>query len=581
MRTRSTMALLAAALAGSVPARAAAFEYAGQLGVGYDRVETWSGTNPQQYSLVPRLRLNGDLATRGYFVDPGVVDWTLRGAYDELHSTYGGTAEKNAGLTYGAYVGVLQTRESRAQVAASASRSLSDYSRDVDAVRSTGSSLSNAYSVVAATGIPGTPAITSQFGYRDVLTSGLGRADTTQVEKTLDLNANYGQPGLTTNVGYNVRWDSGSIMPTNYTSQTLSLTSVSNPADRVTASVNAGYYLREPTVLDGQNPRFEGSSADATVGWDGGSGQRLSSQYRYTHSTATDPSLVQRETTGNVVSASFAQRASAEWELVTSASGSHAMTRLGTAQTSAAGEAVGFGANWTRGLLGLNLLARAGGLQPESGGSQLAYGGTATGRAGWNLPRHTAQLSYTANYDQNLDAHQGWTTSQTAYADLSTTMPGFLSWTLRLQGTGVRGGGGLLGGNAQRTLTFMADIRYRRTDYRFDAGISDAATGPLSNPVSDSLFIPAGYNTHSRFAGVMVAVPLGRQLSAQGYTKYTTLSGPATPEQREVLLGGGLRYAIGYWSMSLDDRYAVGGTTAWDHRVNELYVRLVRAFGGM
>lgn len=578
MRTRSTTALLAAAVAALAPRGAAAFDYAGQLGIGYDRTESWMGT-PAQYSLVPRLQLNGDLAARGSVFDPGVVDWDGRVGYNDIRSTYGSASDKTTALTYGAHVGVLQTRSSRATLTADAFRSVTDYSRDAEAVRTTGTSVANGYGASALAAPPGLPSLTSRFTYRDVLNSGLGRPDTTELTRRLELGSRFGQPGLDTELNYALQWDEGSLVPSNYTSQEVSASATANPAQNLTAHLTANHYERLPTALGSLNPRYQNTGFDGYLTWQE-SASRVVGQYRYNHASATDPSLVLREQAANSLTTSYARRTSTEWEWVASASGSYSDNRVGPSQSYAAGQSVGLGANWVRRALGASFGGQLGALEPETGATQLAFGANASGRAAWNLPHQVLSASYTVNYATNLDARPGWSTSQTATATLSANPAPFLSWSASVQASGARGGGGPFGATAQRSVLATGEVRYRRTATRLDLGATDAATGALSNPFSDGLFIPSGYNTRSRFAGLTMSVPLAVRLSLTGFTKYTILSGPGTPDQREALLGGSLRYALGYWTFSLDERYTVGGTTAFDRRINELFVRLSRSFGG-
>ena len=149
----------------------------------------------------------------------------------------------------------------------------------------------------------------------------------------------------------------------------------------------------------------------------------------------------------------------------------------------------------------------------------------------------------------------------------------------QIQASAARGGGGTFGDNANRSITAQGKLGYRRLGLSLNVGIGDAVTGALSNPASDGLFLPPGYNTHSRSASLAANLRLTPHISVHGGAHYALVTGPTTPEQREVFYEMGVRAASGPWTVSLEERYTLGGAGGFDHRVNQVFLQINRTFG--
>ena len=566
-----------AALGAIAPGLAFAFDYNGRIGLGYDRVDSWVGP---AHGFVPALRLDGGLDASGSLLDPGIVDWTGRVGYDSFQNKYADTDSKANGLTYGATVGILQSPSARVGLSAAAARSRSDFSSDIGEVRSTGSAVSETYSVRAVERVPGLPSVASDFSYSNTVDTGLGRGETTRTGKTFALGTTMGGGALNAAIDYRLNWEEGTLMPVNYTAQTVNLSANMKPTERLFATLSAGYFVRDPSIAGPLNPRYEDTAIAANVGSGAQQGSRGWLTYNYRHALTTDPSLQVREAIANSVSGNYAWRASPKWEWVSTAATSFGQTRLGAAQSSAAGQSVGLAASWTRPTVGASFGVNAGAIEPEVGSAAFAYGANASGHATFPRPTRTFSVGYSGGYSSNLNATPGWSTSQSVHADVTGTAPGLLAWSARLQASGARGGGGSFGANASRTILAAGNASYGRASLVLQVGISDAVTGALSNPLSDGLFLPAAFDTHARYATANASFRLTAQLAARAVAKYTILSGPGVPDQREALAGGSLQYGVGFWSLSIEERYTIGGTTSFDHKISELYVRASRTFGG-
>ncbi len=569
--------LVVAGLGAISPGRAVAFDWSGRIGLGYDRTDSWIGPD---HGFVPTLRLDGGLGASGFVVAPGIVDWAASGGYNTIRNKYADVDRKSDGLTYEATVGVLQSRSAKAGLAATATRGRSDYSSDVGEIRSTGSAVSESYSVRAAEGLPGVPTVGSDFGYSNSVETGLGRGETTRTSKTFGVVAGVGgDPSLQAAADYRLSWGNGSLMAVNYIAQAVNLTANMKPSESLFASLSGAYFVRDPSVLSPGNPRYENTAVTGAAGSEQGN-SRAWLQYSYRHALTTDPSLELHEAIGHTVSGNYAWRVSPTWKWTGSAGASFGQTRLAAAQSSAAGQSVGLAASWTKATLGADFGVAAGAIEPEVGSAALAYGANASAHASLPRPNRTYSLTYQGGYSANLDATAGWSMTQSVSADVKTTAPGLPTWAASLQASGARGGGGAFGANASRTISAAGSVSYGWASFQLQAGTSDSVTGALSNPLSDGLFLPAAFDTHSRYAAANASFKLATSLTAQAIAKYTILSGPAAPDQREAAMSGSLQYGYGFWSLSLAEQYSMGGTTSFDHKISEFFVHASRTFGG-
>jgi hypothetical protein len=575
---RAMKGVLVLVLCALVPGGALAVDVTGRVGLGYSRTDTWTG----DYKLSePHLGVDAGLGAVGYVVSPGIVDWSLDGGYTNTQDMYTGTTSRADGLTYGANLGLLEARGTKLSLGGYANRTRQEFSSESSGITTTGSSISDVYGVRFHAGAPGLPNLYSSFSYADTTNHGFDRADTRQTWHTFDVGGSLGPFGL--QVDYGLRWNDGDLIPVNYVSQLLRVSSHNRPTDRVGVSFDANWFDRTPSTFAPGNPRYQDTLVLGGADWTLNSTDAVRAQYRYSHNLVVDPALATREQLGNGLSLSYRQRLSPEWTGTWGASASMDQFRLGTSETMNTGQSLDAAGIWQRSTgartYGADVGARLALLEPETGGAQGGYGVSAGANTGWRGPFHEYALSYMFGYDSNVDASQGWTTHQSAAASASGLFATQMSLTGRLEASAARGGGGPFGDNATRSVTARGAMGYRRLSLSLDAAISDAVTGALSNPVSDGLFLPPGYNTHQRSLGLSGTVRLAPQLTARARTRYAVATGPTTPEQREAYVEGGLLFVAGAWVISFDDRYTMGGAALFDQRVNQLMFHINRVFG--
>jgi hypothetical protein len=579
MRRRILGFSAAVVLGALAPCAADAFEWDARAGFGYDRTDTW-GPSDGAHGFVPKLTLDLGAGVRGYFVDPGIVDWDLGAGFNNQKTTYATSTDRNNFLSYNGTLGFLQGRGTKANLQVTAIRNQSQYSQDSNAARTTGVSTSEGYSVSGGTAFSGLPGVQAGFSSMHSTSSGFDRPETWEDRKILDLGMHHGQSNLESVLGYRMEWDSGSLYPVNFVGQAVNLTAKATPAEAYGAGVTAAYYLRAPSSFSPGNPRYESAYLDANFSWRQETSPRAWGFYRYRHDTIQDPGLPSREALSHTVQGFVGQRVTQEWEFQEDASASVGTQVLGPDRKDSSGQSLGFIANWTRGVHGISLGVRGGAIEPESGSASFAYGASASGRTSWIRTNRTINASYSVSYLSNLDATPGWALNQAIGADLTQVVGPFLTWSLKLQGSAARGDGGPFGSNANRSLQAVAGATYRRTGVDFTAGVSDSVVGALSNPVADGLFLPPSYDTHARFVQGDIYGTIVDGVVAYAEAKYTVFSGPLTQDQREALYRAMVRYGIGRWTFSVEDRYSLGGAVALDHRVNEIFVRAARTFGG-
>jgi hypothetical protein len=561
-------------------ARALGVDVEGHLGLGYSRTDTYTDA---AHLSEPTLMFDGGLGAYGYVVDPGVVDWSLGAGYTNQQSVYTQSTSRAEGLTYRGQLGLLEARGTKLSLGGSVARTRQDFSSESNAVTTTGTTITDGYEAhMRAGGWPNLPSLHSSFAWDTSLNHGFDRPDTRVSNHAFDVGVATGP--FDVQVDYSLRWSDGTLEPVNFKSHQLRLSSHNQPSDKVDVHIDTGYFLREPDVFAPGNPRYEDTLLGAGVVWIVNPGDQLQANYRYTHNLVTDPGILAREALSNSINGSYRQRLSQEWLGTWGASATAAQTRLGTDQQQSTGESVDATGSWRHPVgsttYGADLGARVGLLQPETGPGQGAYGGSAGVNVGWkSAVLNEYMLAYTISYDRNLDAAAGWQTRQFASATVAGMLAPPFSAGGRIEASAARGGGGIFGDSANRSILGQGSLGYRRLQTFLDLGITDAVTGALSNPMSDGLFLPPGYNTHARFASLGATFRLTPNIGLHGRGRWGIASGPTISEQREALYEAGVAAASGPWVFSLDERYTMGGSTGFDHRVNQIFLNVNRTFG--
>jgi hypothetical protein len=576
---RAMKGALVLALAVLPASRPLATDIQGAIGVGYNRTDTY---DRNLHLTEPGLALDGNIGATGYFVEPGLVDWGLGAGYTNRQDLYSQYTSRTDGLTYNARLGLLEARGTKLQLGGTATRMRQEFSSETPAVTTTGTTISEMYEVHAGAGWPGFPTLRSSFSWSTRENHGFDRPDTRDSYHSLDVGGAMAPFNL--QVDYGLRWGDGTFGADNYRSQQLRLSTNNQPARDVDVRLDAAYFVRDPATFSPGNPRYDDTLLNGRVAWTTSSTDSLQVGYQYAHNLVVDPALAAREQLSNSISGSYNRRLSPEWTGALGVSGGVNHSRLGSDQLQSTGESLGAQGFWSRPsgstVYGSNFGARVGLVQPETGPAQGAYGGSAGVHVTWQSALFREyQLIYNVSYDKNLDAAVGWQTLQFASANMSGLLAPTIPATAKIEANALRGGGGPFGDNATRSILAQGTVGYRRLRLALDLATADAVTGPLSNPVSEGLFLPPGYNTHSRSAALSATLRLTPNINTRARARYAIASGPTTPDQRETLYELGVYASTGPWILSIEERYTMGGANGWDNRVNQFFVNVTRTFG--
>ena len=574
--TRRGISLLAALLwAGT----AAGAELTGWVGGVANRFDTWSP--PHDSSL--RLHLDAGANAAGYLLAPGDLDWRGNVRYGRNNASYTGASTDENLLTFGAAVSAFDTRESRLALRLDGSRSQSDFSQSSGATDLTGTSLTNALNAEARVGGGGAYPLLSVGGHwNETTNTGLGRPELRRATKELDAIASHGGDGFSYQLSYRGRLEEGSLASLDYLSQWMGLNAKARLSEAADLGVTAQHYTRSPRTTLGVNPKYEDTSLSAysTADWPG---LRGTAQYSYGHFLLESAATPAAERFQHVLSASGERALAPEWSLVPGFSVASSEDRLGTTKTTAAGQSLSSLLRWNRRLPDGSMLAEGGGrvglLEPTGGGTELGWGASLHGR--YARPAGAGQwgASYRLTYDTNMNAVAGWNLVQTVAGDYSRRLGDDLSLVSTLTVDARRSHSPLLGDAATRSANLSVALQRPTRSLGLQAVIVDGVAGALANPVrGDALFVPSGFQTHSRIVGVFASATFRRQLTTHAAIRYGSITGPDVPEQRELVLSARLGYHIGQVVVGMEDRYRRVGSTSLDTAVNEFMLSLTRHF---
>ena len=274
---------------------------------------------------------------------------------------------------------------------------------------------------------------------------------------------------------------------------------------------------------------------------------------------------------------------SPRWSAITGAAVSLTQLRIGETETSAAGQRVNAIGRWNRPVTSGAILVETGGrvglIEKEAGGTDLAWGATGSARYSRNRVGRQWSAAYRVDYDENIDALQGWALSQAVSADASAPLTKELVGNVTLALDVRRGHAVLLGDSVTRRGNLVATLRWPRHQLGVQGSIVDGIAGSLANPVQgDGLFLPVAFQTHALIAGAFARATLSSRFILNATVRYASGSGPDIPVQREIVSYLRLDYSVGRFVLAAEERYTVAGTTSFDLKRNEVMVTLTRHF---
>lgn len=297
------------------------------------------------------------------------------------------------------------------------------------------------------------------------------------------------------------------------------------------------------------------------------------------------PSTLTRDAIGQGISAVGERILSPEWRGQASVELSLNQARLGLQEERSAGQTVGLMGRWSRtAALGASEWAAELGplfglLEPAGGGTDFGYGLHGRGRWGRQTIGQRLGAEYAIEFADNLHGTPGWTLTQHVTGEAERELDRDTRVRASLTVAAARAHVDLFGSNATRDVLFTGTISRRRGQVGIEAGLRDGASSAVQMGGGDGLFIPAPFQSHSRYVGLNGGLGLTSHLNAFARVRYASLSAPEVPDQREASATGGFGYAYGQFLFTLEDRYIAGGTSNLDNRSNVIMIVASRALG--
>jgi len=570
----------ALALLSLLPGAAQALELDGWAGADYYRRDDVQ----ERRLLDDRLHLDLGLYAAGDLGGPETALWSARGEYASDRTRRPGSTTRQGMLTYSGLLRILDVPTSRLALTAGAARTQTDVTINSTASGGlTGSSVGSAYQGSLTLRAPDRPVLVLGGSWGESTNSGFGRPDNSLTVRIGEANLMHGGSGYNYWARYEIRDQAGTNAPANFRTQRIDLTSQVVLDHDAQAGLSAQHFIRSPGNGSTLNLQME----DTRVRLFGGVGEpslNLRGQYSYGHSLTRGTPLGDQEGFSQNLAVTGYDEFTPEWALRSSLGLSATELHQGAVETSAAGQTLALSALWRRLGQGRTLGAEIGGrvahLDPVQGASQVGWGTTLSATYGSEAGGLRYLGTYRLDYDANVDAVQGTDLRQQANLDASAGWTRNLVSKATLYYSASRRHRVLLGDSADRNLSVRTSTAYREYLFGLEVGATDGVTGALGNPIrEDGFFLPADFQTHSRFVLASITAPFGDQLGTFASVRYATLSAPEFATQGELTLTASISWRVGQFSFSVEDQYVSAGSSSLDLSVNTLFLRAIRHFG--
>lgn len=579
MRDQAIMRIILLSLALALPRAAPALDWGAYAGLDYTNQDRWLFDG--EHATLTRLEYNLGLDGGGYVASPSMARWIASVQYRHLAESNGDLDSRRSYLTFRLRSVLFQDPRSPVRLVLQATRQEEDARSDTTA----GSSRAN--TTIAGADLrftlPGRPVLVAGYQYFDREETGPLLAGANRTVHTVKAAVTHGTGSYDYSARYAGNFSEGTFDWDNYADHRADVDAQTKVTDRVSARLSESYYRRVPTSRGATNLSQELNILSTLVLTDADAYGQQRVGYGYVHALSTAPSITDRERTEQRLSYwDHRVFVGTPWQLYATGDVSLSEIRNGTAVERASGELVGVQWLWRRldeqDLVELRLGPQVGARQP-AGGAEFGYGSTAgaTGQHRWGQLLGSA--AYDLAYENDLYAASGWSLRQNVLTTLSSPL-GVGQASAQLQASALRRAGGLLGAGASRSLTLQATYGWQRYQVMALAGLQDGVSGALGEPIrGDGLFLPAPYDTQSRYLTLTGTFGLTDYLWLSGRARASAVSQPDRPDQTEQEVRGTVTWAYAGIFLSLEDRYLVthvGGATAKD---NLFIFRIRRAFG--
>ena len=574
MRRAAALALLL--LAGA--ARAGPYTWSGGLGAGASRSDAWSTGGP--HLLFPTWDWNADLALGGVPFRPGLLQFLTTAQYRWLWAGAPDGSNRTHGLSYAASVALFS--DFTLPISLNASRSTSEFLSSGE-VQRTGTTHTVTEGGTVVFRKIGLPTLRLSLTRSDLDNEAFGAPPTRTGSTALSLSASHSTPRQEFSVGYDTAWSDGTYAETNYRSHALQAQASTEITDSLRFRLSERYLLRLPTLNSPTSPRFDDNGFGAGLQWRPGARLTSGLAYSFRHLLVKAPDTADLEQAGQGLQETTSYRFSEDVTVNGSAGAQTTTERRGAESRTGSSATGGGGFSWRQRLRpGLEVSAGGGGsvgvAKPMQDKAQVAYGMNASAGISANWERTAASANYSGSYQNSLNGLSGSSLTQ----QLNLTGDALLASTL-LRGvlllSGARHEAPFLGVSLSRSASLSVTALWRTYSAQLSAGQGEGVSDSLG--ISDGLFIPASYNTRTRYATVSTGFPLPRTRVVLSLLLRTlSTEAPERPirhEQGESFSAG---YTLGATTFSLEQRFSTGGSGGVWQTGNLVMIRISRSFGG-
>lgn len=594
MRTRAHRAAAALAAAATLlaPAAAAAFRWEGRLGLEYRNDAQWVRTQPRADAA--RLDVDTALSLRGAFPRPGVFDWEASGGYRAVRadSDTAGRDDHDR-LIYGVRTTVFGNPRSPFTASAFARRTVEDYTVESGSGDYELNSAGGTLRFASRAG----PSLDAGYEYSDLANGTPDGRLTHRYIHAVNATAAQRTASSLSNVGYNGQFSEGTFANDNFDEHRVTATSHIRLGVSTTSDVIGGWYRRDPTAPGPFNVGQELSTFSGILqhSYDTerdpqalgrGTSRRHQGSYQYAHGLQRGAAGDQERTLQRLAYLLDRAITGQPWRVRVEGSATYNELRLAGTRDRTAGQNVTALAFWRRATElhlvelhagpSLGLLERMPGDPAERDETRLGGGAEAGLRLRRTRPTLTLGGEYTATWSRDLGlegtrVHQVAAASAEAPAGLAVIVGRISADDDRFDGPGA---------SASRSFTAQVDYRRRQGSVSLLGSLSDGVAGALRDPFGGGTFLAPSYDVHTASALLTGTLHLHHTLSSFANARYAMNDYPDRPVLDEWGVGGGLVWSVGALRISVEDRYVVAETEAGERRVNQVWVRAYRVFGG-
>lgn len=537
---------------------------------------TTAGVPQSLFDFSAGLRVSGGL------LNPGLLRWSLGAQYLGSRGTvYRGTSAANL---IGFHANLLALTMTPVSVQFLASRTFSDITSGATDGRLVGNSATTVFSGGATFKLKDRPTLFAHLTRTLVDTEHLTGERTNTGTTRLSTGVSQSLTRFDYGVNYDTSWTNGTYAEQNFNSHMLSARASAGLSETLKLNAWDSYYLRVPLNDLPGNPRFDTNSMGAGLQWR--ASKRLTATLSYTHlqTLITAPAAPLVDTRAQNVQETVTYKLLEGLWLNQSLGFLSAKAVVGDQARAGLGQSLGLGLLWQRpekwGAVGATLGGNVGLVEPETGGLEVSYGGQGSGTLTLNFGKGSGTAAYSLGYSFGGPAVSGYTLQQVLRVEANYRPVEHSLVRLYFNAAASRREDTFLGVFFNRGLSANLDGTWSRHSVQLSGGITDGVDAALVNPaVSDGLFLPVAYNTHTKFLQLTAATTF--DAGRLGFRISGRLAENTAPN-RPTEVAGGLTaaawYTIGKFRLTLEDRLMLGTSGAAAYRENVLMIRLTRDF---